>query len=104
MSSEQAARVVFVAGMVEAGYVLIRATRGGLREGQTYKSLWAIGLLTLGLAVLADFVPQVAGPFAMLVLVAMIVRNRGEIGGVISKATAHSTSYAGRSKGAGQPD
>lgn len=84
MTSEQAARVVFTAGMIECGYVLLRGSRGGLDDGATYKSLWAIGLLTLGLAVFADFVPQVAGPFALLVLVAMIVRNRGELGGVIS--------------------
>ena len=83
MSSEQAARIVFVAGMLEAGYVLIRGNRGGLADGDTWKSLWAIGLLTLGLAVFADFVPQVAGPFALLVLVAMIARNRDELGGVL---------------------
>lgn len=103
MSSEQAARIVFIAGMLEAGYVLIRASRGGLGEGKTYRSLWAIGLLTLGLAVFADFIPQVAGPFAVLVLVAMVVRNRGELGNVIQGArgtisvipTRHSTPTTG---------
>lgn len=85
MTPEQAARVVFISGMIEAGYVLVRASRGGLEDGTTYRSLWSIGLLTLGLAVFADFIPEVAGPFAILVLIAMIVRNRGELGKVISR-------------------
>lgn len=91
MSSEQAARIVFIAGMLEAGYVLVRGSKGGLGEGKTYKSLWAIGLLTLGLAVFADFIPQVAGPFAILVLVAMVIRNRGELGGVLAKSSSSSS-------------
>lgn len=85
MSSQQASRIVFLAGSIEAVYVLLRANKGGTRS---FKSLWAIGVLTLGLAVAADFVPEVAGPFALLVLVAMIARNRGEIGTVISSNAA----------------
>jgi hypothetical protein len=93
MTSEQAARVVFVSGMLEAGYVLIRGSKG-ITDGKTYKSLWAIGLLTLGLAVFADFIPQVAGPFAVLVLVAMIIRNRGELGSVITPGSPASSKPA----------
>lgn len=100
MTSEQAARVVFIAGMIEAGYVLIRGNRG-VGEGKTYKSLWAIGLLTLGLAVFADFIPQVAGPFAVLVLVAMIVRNRGEVGDVIGRGTGRPRSKSSSSSAGG---
>lgn len=68
------------AGM--ATFVLVNAARTGNHE-RTYKSLWAIGLLTLGLSVFADFAPEVAGPFALLVLIAMAVRNTGVLGNVI---------------------
>lgn len=88
MSSEQAARIVFVAGMIEASYVLVRGSRKTLVAGTTYRSLWAIGVLTLGLAVFADFVPQVAGPLALLVLIAMVIRNRGELGSVLGTSAA----------------
>ena len=76
-------------GLVEAGYVLLRA-RHPLPQGRTWRSLWAIGLVTLGLAFFADFVPQVAGPFAVLVLIAMAVRSKGELGQVIGAAGASS--------------
>lgn len=95
MSPQQAARIVFLAGAVEATYVLIRHRQGA--EG-TFKSLWAVGVLTLGLAVFADFVPQVAGPFAILVLIAMAVRNSGELGGVIRGAGAGGGTVAVRAR------
>jgi len=89
VSPQQAARIVFLAGAVEATYVLIRHRQGA--EG-TFKSLWAVGVLTLGLAVFADFVPQVAGPFAILVL------NSGELGGVIRGAGAGGGTVAVRAR------
>jgi hypothetical protein len=69
-----------------ATFVLIQAKKEGRAGEDTYKSLWAIGLMTLGLAVFADFVPGVAGPFALLVLLAMAVRNTGALGDVIGGA------------------
>lgn len=76
--------MVFVVGALMAVYVLIRGSKDP--GADTFRSLWAIGLLTLGLAVAADFVPQVAGPFAILVGVAMAVRNSGEIGQVLGSS------------------
>lgn len=87
MSPAQASRIVLIAGGLEAVFVLARARRGSLKEGDTYKSLWAIGLLTLGLSILADFIPEIAGPFALLVLIAMAVRSRGELGQVLGVAS-----------------
>lgn len=87
MTPEQASRVVFVSGTIMAVYVLLRGRKNG---ADPFRSLWAVGALTLGLAVAADFAPQVAGPFALLVLVAMIARNRGAIGEVIGTAASSS--------------
>lgn len=84
MNQTQASRVVFLVGGLMAVYVLVRASRGA--GADTFKSLWAVGVLTLGLAVAADFVPQVAGPFAILVGVAMAARNSGELGSVLGGA------------------
>jgi uncharacterized membrane protein len=83
MTNEQAARIVVISGAGMATFVLIQAKRQGKPTETTFRSLWAIGLLTLGLAVFADFAPQVAGPFALLVLIAMAVRNTGTLGSVI---------------------
>lgn len=88
MTSEQASRVVFVSGAGMATFVLIQAARDKRPQERTYKSLWAIGLLTIGLSVFADFAPQVAGPFALLALVAMATRNTGALGSVIGGGPA----------------
>ncbi len=87
-------------------FTLVQAKRQGRPSEKTFKALWAIGLLTLGLAIFADFAPEVAGPFALLVLIAMAVRNTGALGSVIGgAATPARTGTAGkRSKGAGRPD
>lgn len=108
MSSEQASRIVLLCGAGMGTFVLIQAAREGRAQEKTYKSLWAIGLVTLGLAVAADFVPQIAGPFAVLVLIAMAARNSGAIGSVIggrtttrsssSRATPKSSGASGRGK------
>jgi len=95
LTSEQAARVVLISGAGMATFVLIQGSKQHRATEETYKSLWAIGLLTLGLAIFADFVPGVAGPFALLVLIAMAVRNTGALGSVIGGAGAR--------RGSGRP-
>lgn len=87
MTSEQASRIVLLSGAGMATFVLVQASRQGRPQEKTFKSLWAIGLVTLGLAIFADFAPEVAGPFALLVLIAMAVRNTGALGSVIGGAT-----------------
>jgi hypothetical protein len=39
----------------------------GKTSGDTYRRLWATGALALLLSALADFAPDVAGPFALLI-------------------------------------
>lgn len=82
MNSAQASRIVVIAAFIEAAFVLARAKQGQNRES-TVKSLWAIALLTLGLSMAADFAPQVAGPFAVLVLAALAAKSHGELGQVL---------------------
>jgi hypothetical protein len=42
---------------------------GALKAGPTFSRLWAVGAVGLGLTVLADFAPQIAGPLAALVAI-----------------------------------
>lgn len=72
--------MVLVCGGLEAGFVLAAAKRAKRDEETVARQLWAIGALTLGLSIFADFVPEVAGPFALLVLVALAARSRGALG------------------------
>jgi hypothetical protein len=75
--------MVLVAGGLEAGFVLAQAKRTKRDRETVARSLYAIGLLTLALSIFADFVPEVAGPFALLVLVALAARSRGALGEVL---------------------
>ena len=66
----------------------------GIKRGQIqdpYKFAWAAGVITLGLSVLADVAPEIAGPFAILVLMAVYWKNRGVIGSVLPTKTSSSS-------------
>lgn len=85
MSRSGAATTVIVAGGVLTALALIPA------EGQTgsaYKKVWAAGLLTVALGVAADFVPEIVAPFAVLVIIAAVVRNPGVIGRFVNAPPA----------------
>lgn len=108
MNPQQSARTVVVCAMLELFFVLAQARQNNRTREQTVKSLWAIGVLALGLSMASDFVPQVAGPFAILVLVALAARSRGELGQVLGTAastpspaasTSHPTRPGGESPG-----
>jgi hypothetical protein len=95
LSPQQSSRIVVICALIETIFVLTHAHLSSQSTEKTIKSLWAIGALAFGLAIFSDFLPQVAGPFALLVLVALAARQRGEIGTVLGTAT--SSSAAGSS-------
>lgn len=53
-----------------------------------FKYAWAAGMITLFLSVLADVAPEVAGPFAILVLMAVYWKNKGVIGSILPTASS----------------
>ncbi len=48
-----------------------------------FRYAWAAGVIVLGLSVLADISPEIAGPFAILTLLAVYWKNQGVLGSVI---------------------
>jgi hypothetical protein len=87
--------------MLMVAFIGIEAKRG-TATGSTYKKIWAIGVLTLGLGAASDFAPDLVGPFAFLVLIAAYARNQGALGSVIggtSSTPAASTSSAAATGG-----
>ncbi len=83
MDTATASKVVLISGGIMAVWVLVTPNE----QTATFKRLWGIGALTLALGIMADFVPQIAGPFALLVLVAGGTKNSGKIGKTIDSAT-----------------
>lgn len=61
-----------------------------------YKRLWGIGALTLLLAITADFVPEVAGPLALLILTAVAVHDSKYFGQALEAGNANGTKKASK--------
>lgn len=83
MSPRSAGTVVLLAGALMAAYVLL-----SVPTGKKYKALWGVGVLTLGLSLLADFAPELAAPVAVLVIVGAYMRHRGVLGKVLPSEKA----------------
>lgn len=54
--------------------------KGGA-SSSTYRRLWATGALTLLLSIVADFAPDVAGPFALLIAMTYVMGAEDSIAG-----------------------
>ena len=76
--------------MVLVSGALMFATIGIRRAAfpDVYKAAWAAGVITLFLSVLADVAPEVAGPFAILVLLAVYWKNKGVIGSILPSSSS----------------
>ena len=80
MSSSTAQTVVLVAGGLMLAYAV---------QQRSAKKAYGAGVVTLGLSFLADVAPQVAGPFALLVVLYLAQREKlfGNVfGGVAAPA------------------
>lgn len=85
----QKAVVVAGAGMLTLAFIPI--FRGHRSFEKSYRSLWAIGILTLALAIAADFVPQIAVPLAVAIVLAFGIKNPDTFGSLFkSQAKAGS--------------
>ena len=76
MSPSSAKTMVLLAGGLMFAAIGLR--RSSIPD--PYRYAWAAGVITLFLSVLADVAPEIAGPFAILVLMAVYWRNRAAIG------------------------
>jgi hypothetical protein len=80
VNERTAQTIVVVVGVGLFAYTGIRhllADQSKLKAGGTYRQLWAIAALTLLLTLLADLMPQIAGPFAILVGLAYVSAGKG---------------------------
>jgi hypothetical protein len=83
--------------------IAVMAGAGVIKSGPTFSRLWAVGAVGLGLTVLADFAPGIAGPLAALVAIGYVagaenaITNfvHGGIGGTEASAHAAAEKAAG---------
>lgn len=80
MSKGSANTIVLLVGGLMFAIIFLKPDK----FADQYKAAWAAGVITLGLSVVADLAPEIAGPFAILLLMAVYWKNRGVFGGVLS--------------------
>lgn len=54
----------------------------------SFRAVWSLGLLFLLLAMLADTVPELAGPFALLVLLSVAVGREAVISKIVKTGSS----------------
>jgi hypothetical protein len=97
VSKGTANMVVLASGAVLVALALIP---GHVGSSSTYKRIWAAGLWTTLLGLVADIVPEVVGPFAVLVIIASVVKQPGVLGGFLGGPTTGGGIVHGASVGA----
>lgn len=80
MSKSSANTLVLVTGGLLFAFVALKRDK----LADPYRFAWGAGVVTIGLSVVADLAPEIAGPFALLLLMAVYWKNRGALGGVLA--------------------
>lgn len=102
MNPTQARRLVLISLVGLLGMAAYRGNLSGDR-GLSYR-LWGVGMLGTMLSVAADFVPQVAGPFALLVLLGYATSGGDKaIENVLGKVSGSGAAPAPAARGAAAP-
>lgn len=85
MEAPQARQLVLVSMFVTGGVVTYDLLQhsGSLGTDQSFRAVWSLALLFLLLALLADTVPELAGPFALLVMLAVAIGRQGVVGQIV---------------------
>jgi hypothetical protein len=75
VSPTTARQMVLVSLLVTGGVVIFDVLRKGpgVEAGSEFRVVWSVAVLFLLLAMLADVVPGIAGPLALLILLAVTI-------------------------------
>jgi hypothetical protein len=88
----QARQLVLVSFVVSGGvivYDIIQAK--DLTTDQEFRAVWALSLFFLLLAMLADVLPELAGPFAALVTLAILIGHKAALAKIVGTAKPSTT-------------
>ena len=97
MSSRSAATLVLITGGLMVTYAALDAKNGTVTADVTYKRIYSSFLATAALGIAADFVPEIVGPFAILIIVAAWAKHKGALGGLLGSSGQLASGAAGTS-------
>jgi hypothetical protein len=83
--SPETARKIVIGGLLVGGAAMVY---GGRNQSfaTNYRKVWGLILLAIGGAALADFAPQIVGPYMIIVILVMLLSNESSLGGLFSTA------------------
>lgn len=86
MDSGSARQLVLVSFVVSGGVIVYDIVSSGtkLSGDQEFRAVWSLSLLFLLLAMMADLVPELAGPFAALVTLAILVGRQSALSAIVN--------------------
>ena len=88
MTAAGSRQLVIVSMIVTGGVVAYDLTRGELKGkaggGDAFRTVWSVSVLFLLLAIMADVVPELAGPFAGLVALAVLIGRSGSVNQIVN--------------------
>lgn len=102
------ARKMVLAGLLVLSIVTVYKDRKSNDRADTFRVAWGVGVVGMFLSLLADFLPQIAGPFAGLIALGSLT-NGGEaaleraLGVVSPRPDSGRTSTTGSSSRSGSP-
>lgn len=80
MSNSSAKAIVIFAYGLTVAYIGLSKDSRYQKAGSKFKAVYAASWTLVGLSLAADIAPEIAGPLAVLILIAVAYKNRGEIG------------------------
>lgn len=88
MSPDTARKVVAAAALLGTVAVVYTGQSKGTPAKTTYRRVWGLLILVIGGSVLADFAPNIVGPYLLLVLLGFLFLNKSGLGGLVHDASA----------------
>lgn len=85
MDAPQARQIVLISMLGTGGIVVYDLiSHQALTGDEKFRAVWSIALLFLLLAILADAVPELAGPAALLVLLAVAIGRGAALNSIVN--------------------
>ena len=74
-SPAAARKAVLLSAFALLGIAVYRENQGQKNQGSLYKRVWGVSVMSMMLAILADFAPAIAGPFALLTVLGSLTNG-----------------------------
>lgn len=98
----QARKMVLVSAFLMAAIAVYKDRKNG--AGDTFHSLWGVGVVSMLLSILADFAPTIAGPFGILIVLGSLTGSGSKILDNLLGGAANLAAAPGGKVAATKPD